>query len=85
MFLHPVLHAERDVETDGCGVFAQQLADAGFFQVIPVVVRNQDGVDRRQIGEGDADRLVTFGADEGKGRGAFAPMRVGKDVEAVNL
>jgi hypothetical protein len=50
-----------------------------------VVVAEQHHVDGRQVAEAEAGRPQPLGSGEGERADAFAPHRVGEDVEALGL
>ena len=62
-----------------------QLAQAEQVEVVVVVVADQNQVNRRQLVEAQAGRVITLRADKFERAGAFAPQRVGEDVQAVLL
>jgi hypothetical protein len=51
--------------------------------MIVMVMRNENGVDGRQLLELDARRRVSPRSGELNGRSALAPDRIGKDAHAV--
>ena len=53
--------------------------------MVVMIVADEDEVDPRQILEAHAGRAHPARADEGEGRGALRPDRVGEDVEPLGL
>ena len=54
-------------------------------EVIVMVVRDEDGVNGRELLEGDAGRRVAPGSNRLNWRSPIAPDRIGKDVDSVRL
>lgn len=65
-----------------CGVEAAQ---GGEVEVVVMVVRQQDSVDRGQVFEADAGGGGAFGAGEADGAGAVGPNRIDQEVEPCDL
>ncbi len=61
------------------------LEDRRVVEVIVVVVRDDDGVERRERRHGHRDGLKALRAGEGDRRRTLSPHRIGQDADAVDL
>ena len=82
--LEPGLEAQRHDEARIED--ARQAADRCLVEMVVVVVRDQDEVDRRQIVEGNARRRVPADADQPvEGTGSIGPGGIGQEIQPVEL
>jgi hypothetical protein len=78
------VHADAEGRDEGHATL-RQLAHGCAIEVVVVVVRDDDGVDRRQRAQGDRHRLEPLRPEEPERRCARPPHRVGQDPVAVDL
>lgn len=76
-------HAERRHE--GAGLGGGEAGDGVGVEVIVVIVADQDGVQGRQLVDGDRRRVKAARADKLGGAGPLAPDRIGEEAGAVEL
>ncbi len=82
----PVLQVRADAQRDGeQGVRVGQRLDRGHVQVVVVVVRDDDDVDRAERGQRQGHRVQALGSGERERGAAVAPDRVEEDPVAVDL
>ncbi len=82
----PVFEMGADAERHGeDGVGAGQFLDGGHVQVVVVVVRDDDHVDRAEGRQRQGNRVQPAGAGEGERGAALAPHRVEEHPVSVDL
>ncbi len=81
----PCLEAERNDEERRPSRLRGERLHARRVEMVVVVVRDDDGVDVRQVGERDPGRERALRAGEGERRRALGEDRIGQDVAAADL